>query len=532
MKIILSLLLIVFSIVGIVDSSYITYEKFSESVSDCGVGSECGTVLNSEWSNIGPIPLSLLGFAFYSSLFILSILNYIEFDLKSQLEKVCNKLSFKKTSIFRQITIQELILVATIFGALFSGYLVFLMVIVINAWCKYCLISAFTSLTLFAISSTYYLKYQKNSPFLIKQVTLSIIHFLYVTIIKKLFFLFDAELIHNLLTSTGKTLGSNKISQFLTTTFFSFNHSNLEKRIDGITFKNPVGLSAGFDYNGELTGILPSVGFGFHTIGTVTYEAYEGNTKPRLGRYLKSKSLLVNKGFKSLGAKVIAKKLTGLNFSIPTGISIGSTNKHYNSSEDQIKDILKTFTIFEKSKVKHQYYELNISCPNTFGGQPFTTLDKLKLLLNSLEKLNISKPIYVKMPIDQSNKETLLMLQIINKYNIAGVIFGNLTKDKSNPDVDPADLKAWKLAKGNLSGKPTWKRSNKLVKLTRKNFKKRFTIIGSGGIFTGENAVKKINDGADLVQLITGMIFEGPQVIGQINLRLSLCRLSTKTPKW
>jgi len=113
------------------------------------------------------------------------------------------------------------------------------------------------------------------------------------------------------------------------------------------------------------------------------------------------------------------------------------------------------------------------------------------------------------------------MLQIIDKYHVAGVIFGNLTKDKTNPDVNPIDLKHWKHAKGNLSGKPTWNRSNELVALTRKNFKNRFTIIGTGGIFTGEDASKKINYGADLIQLITGMIFEGPQTIGQINLKLS-----------
>lgn len=521
MKIILSLILVILSIVGIADSSYITYEKLAGLTPDCGTGFDCGTVLNSEWSSIGPVPLSLLGFVFYLTVFILSVLNYLDFDLKKYLESPFNKLGFKKNSIFRLVTVQELILAVTIFGALFSGYLVFLMAFIIEAWCKYCLISAFTSLSLFIVSSIFYNKYQGNSPFLIKQVVISIIHFLYVNFVKRLFFLFDAEFIHNLLTNVGKNLGSNMVSQFLTSTFFSFSHPSLERKFDGITFKNPVGLSAGFDYNGELTGILPRVGFGFHTIGTVTYEPYEGNKKPRLGRYLKSKSLLVNKGFKSLGAKVVAKKLSGLNFSIPTGISIGSTNKQHNSNSDQIKDILKTFTIFEKSKVKHQYYELNISCPNTFGGQPFTSLDKLKLLLESLEKLNISKPIYVKMPIDQSKKETLLMLQIIDKYKIAGVIFGNLTKDKTNPDVHPSDLKQWNLAQGNLSGKPTWKRSNELVQLTRKNFKNRFTIIGTGGIFTGEDALKKINYGADLIQLITGMIFEGPQAIGQINLKLS-----------
>nr|MBP7740925.1 dihydroorotate dehydrogenase (quinone) [Candidatus Woesebacteria bacterium] len=347
-------------------------------------------------------------------------------------------------------------------------------------------------------------------------------------LLKKVFFLLDPELIHDFMTNVGKNLGSNKVSQFLTSIFFSFKHEKLIKTIDGIEFSNPVGLSAGFDYNGNLTQILPSVGFGFHTIGTVTYGKYEGNKKPRLGRFLKSKSLVVNKGLKSLGAKTIAAKLTGVKFSVPIGISISSTNKFYKTEKDQIVEIIKAFNIFEKSKVKHSYYELNISCPNTFGGEPFSSPRKLKLLLSTLEKLKVQKPIYIKMPIDQSKIETLEMLKIIDKFSIAGVIFGNLTKDKSNPDIHPEDRKKWMNVKGNLSGKPTWKRSNELIKLTKKHFKNRFTIIGTGGIFNGDDAIEKMKNGADLVQLITGMIFEGPQTIGEINLKLAQKALDKK----
>jgi dihydroorotate dehydrogenase len=145
---------------------------------------------------------------------------------------------------------------------------------------------------------------------------------------------------------------------------------------------------------------------------------------------------------------------------------------------------------------------------------------RLEILINALEKLNISKPIYAKMPIDQSHKATLALLKIIDKNNIAGVIFGNLAKDRSNPDIHPEDAKKWQTARGNLSGKATWRKSNTLIKLTKENFGDRFTIIGTGGVFTGKDAVEKIALGADLVQLITGMIFEGPQTLGEINLTL------------
>ena len=282
-----------------------------------------------------------------------------------------------------------------------------------------------------------------------------------------------------------------------------------------------MGLSAGFDYNGNLTGILPSVGFGWHTIGTVTLQPYAGNQKPRLGRFPKSQALLVNKGLKNIGAVEIIKKLKNVEFKIPTGISIASTNKHFNTPKLQIADIIECFKLFEKSKVKHAYYELNISCPNTFGGEPFNTTERLEALLHALDSLKIKRPVYVKMPIDQSEKETLQLLKVIDKHKIAGVIMGNLTKDKTNPAVDPQEVEQWHNKRGNLSGKPTFERSNALIALTKKHFKNRFTIIGTGGIFTPEDAQKKIELGADLVQLITGMIYKGPQLIGSINRELA-----------
>ncbi len=347
------------------------------------------------------------------------------------------------------------------------------------------------------------------------------IGFLYQRIIKKIFFWWDAETIHNFLTNVGKLLGSSQLTQLLTEWCFAYRSSHLSRVIDGITFPNPVGLAAGFDYNGQLTQILPSVGFGFQTIGTVTLNPYPGNPKPRLGRFPNSQALLVNKGLKTKGAKQIIYDLEKIDsFAYPIGISIASTNQHFNSLRDQLVDFMSCFVLFEKSHVKHTYYELNISCPNTFGGEPFTTPTRLELLLKCVDRLQLSRPVYIKMPIDQSEKETLQLLKVAANHQISGVVIGNLTKDKHNPDVLPTDQAEWQQRAGNLSGKPTWNRSNQLIKLTRQHFKNRFTIIGTGGIFSGEDAQTKIELGADLVQLITGMIFQGPQLIGQINYTL------------
>jgi len=343
---------------------------------------------------------------------------------------------------------------------------------------------------------------------------------IYKNVLKPIVFLFDPETVHNTFVSFGTLLGDFPPARFLTKLTWAYNHPTLNKSLNGIYFPNPVGLSAGFDYNGNLTQILPAVGFGFHTIGTITLHPYDGNEKPRLGRFPKSQALLVNKGLRNVGAKACIAHLSSKKLHIPTGISIGSTNKAYNSLKEQILDTVTCFYLFEKSTLKHEYYELNISCPNTHGGEPFSIPSHLEALLTALDKLAISRPIFIKFPIDQSWKESKILLDIIANHCPVGVIMGNLTKDKTNPAVHPEDSAEWQTKKGNLSGKPTWDRSNALIENTRKTYGKRFTIIGTGGVFSGKDAQHKIDLGADMVQLITGMIFEGPATIGQINYYL------------
>jgi dihydroorotate dehydrogenase len=519
--VLLSLLIIVFSLIGIADSGYITYERFSGQIPPCGQGFDCDSVLNSKWANFGPIPVSLLGMLFYSTVFVVGIAHYLQLDLASAVTRYIPTKRKKAGSIFRLITPLELLLLISSAGFLFSIYLISIMAFVLQAWCVYCVISAFTSTGIFLMTAIYYSRVAEHSPFMMKTLVSAIFGWVYTNLVKRFFFLLDPEFVHNRMTIAGATLGSFSLTRDLTSAFFNFSHPKLIKKLDGISFPNPVGLAAGFDYNGELTQILPAVGFGFHTIGTVTLRPYEGNQPPRLGRFIKSKGLLVNKGLKSWGAPEVIRRLTGLQFRIPVGISIASTNTLFNSDKEQIMDIIRCFALFEKSQVRHSYYELNISCPNTFGGEPFTTPARLEVLLRALDQLKLSRPVYVKMPIDQSEAETLGMLEVIDRHNIAGVIFGNLTKDRKNPLVHAEDKKEWKNLKGNVSGKPTFERSNRLIDLVKKTYGQRFTIIGTGGVFNPEDAQKKLELGADLVQLITGMVFQGPQLIGQINNQLA-----------
>ena len=160
------------------------------------------------------------------------------------------------------------------------------------------------------------------------------------------------------------------------------------------------------------------------------------------------------------------------------------------------------------------FYTINISCPNTFGGEPFTNERDLNVLLKKLSTIKTEKPVFIKMPINLSWREFDELLKIAVKYKVSGVIIGNLNKDKKDPTVTdkiPAGLK------GSLSGRPTWRLSNALISKTYQKYGQKLTIVGVGGVFSGADAYEKIRRGATLVQLITGMIFEGPSLIGSIN---------------
>lgn len=342
---------------------------------------------------------------------------------------------------------------------------------------------------------------------------------IYKNLIKKIFFRIDPETVHTVIVRLGEKLGNNKKLKNLLSSQFKIENKALRQTIAGIEFENPIGLAAGFDYEARLTQILPCLGFGFETVGTITNLQCIGNPKPRLGRLPKSNSLMVNKGFRNPGTQSIIKKLSRFSFDTPLGISIGKTNTlEINSLKKSIADIANAFIAFEKSKLNHSYYELNISCPNMSVNVDFYAVDNLKQLLHEIDMLNLKKSLFIKMPIDKNNQQALGMLLEISKHQVHGVIFGNLQKDRKNKMLNQQEASKFKV--GNFSGKPTYERSNELIKLAYENFKERFIIIGCGGVFNAKDAYTKIKFGASLVQLITGMIFEGPQLATQINNEL------------
>ncbi|OGI84379.1 dihydroorotate dehydrogenase (quinone) [Candidatus Nomurabacteria bacterium RIFCSPLOWO2_01_FULL_37_49] len=304
---------------------------------------------------------------------------------------------------------------------------------------------------------------------------------------------------------------------------WSYDDKILEQNICNLNFKNPIGLSAGFDYNADLVEILPSIGFGFYSIGTLTYESYAGNPVPMLSRLPRSRSLLVNKGFKNKGVKNVLVNLSNQTHKTPKGISIGATNKPYPNFDSMLKDLVAGFQDAENFK-NFDYYELNISCPNLLNIQnlkeQIASPTGLKQALELLEDLDLKRPVFIKMPLEISLNETKELMDVANDFSfIRGLIFSNLVKDRTNKAFNADEIK--KAGKGNFSGKPVEEKSNSVLHYAYKIYNKRFILVGVGGVFTAEDAYKKILLGASLVQLITGMVFMGPQQIGLINKELA-----------
>lgn len=341
---------------------------------------------------------------------------------------------------------------------------------------------------------------------------------IYRQVAKPLFFLVPPEDIHDFFLMFGHILGKCACMRRLLKFIFDYKNEKLEQEILGLRFANPVGLSEGYDKDAKLLEILPSIGFGFTQVGTVTLHPYGGNPKPRLTRLPKSKAILVNYGLKNIGVKQIIKKIKKYkNISLPYSISIGKTNSCDTTSIDKgIEDYVECYKKSVEACVG-DFYTINISCPNTFGGEPFTTPDKLDRLLKEIRKCRNKKPIFIKMPINLSWEEFKSLLDVIVSNKIEGVIIGNLNKNHKDPSVK--DMLAGD-AKGGISGKPTWDLSNCLISQTYKVYGNSLVIIGVGGIFTASDAYEKIRRGASLVQLITGLVYGGPQTIAQINEEL------------
>lgn len=346
-----------------------------------------------------------------------------------------------------------------------------------------------------------------------------LIRILYKYFIKPIFFRIKPDLVHELMLRFGEQAGKKRHFKAFLKSVLAQEDNRLHQNISGISYKSPVGLAAGFNYDGRLINIISSIGFGFQTAGSITYLECKGNPKPNFGRLPKSKSLMVNKGLKNPGIKKIISTFSSVNSEIPLGVSIAKTYSIRTLTvKDGIEDYYNSFKILKTSNFG-DYYEINVSCPNIAGGESFSSPENLNLLLLRLSTLDLIKPIYIKLPVDISGAQLKDLCSVIVRFCIQGIIIGNLTKDRNNPKFNNVEI--GKHPMGNFSGYPTKSKSNLLIRSAFEYYGHRLTIIGCGGVFSANDAYEKIKLGASLIQLITGMIFEGPQIVAEINYGLS-----------
>ena len=326
------------------------------------------------------------------------------------------------------------------------------------------------------------------------------------SLIKPFIFKIDPEAAHNL---AIKSLKYNFLPEDV---FKVDNEIILETKIFNTKIKNPIGLAAGFDKSAEAYNSLFKFGFGLIEVGTVTPKGQYGNPKPRVFRLERDKGLINRLGFNNDGLEKVSKRLKNNSPSGFLGINIGPNKDSKNRIEDYLKCIKEIYPFAD-------YITINISSPNTPGLRDFHNESTLQNLLKNIteftKKNNIQKPLTLKVSPDIAENEIGYTIELIKKFKIKGVIISNTT-DKNRENLTGIH----KNEIGGLSGEPLSKISNNLIKKFYREIKGEIPIIGVGGVSSGLTAYEKLKSGANLLQLYTGMIYEGPGIVKKIKAEL------------
>jgi dihydroorotate dehydrogenase subfamily 2 len=338
-------------------------------------------------------------------------------------------------------------------------------------------------------------------------------------IARPIFFLFDCEKIHAYATRALAFVSRFSFGR-LFLTLFSVNDTRLATRAGGIEVNTPLGLAAGYDYDAYATRALPLLGFGFTTLGTLTFGAYAGNPSPRLGRLVRARSLVVNKGFKNDGVRETLARLATEPFSAPLGVSVGQTNKPYTSYEEQVQEIEHATRLVCESAAPFSWLEVNISCPNLTSAHDWYDAERLSLLLSRVLPFSQKRgvPTWVKMPISCTDEVFDALCRVCKEKCVSALVVGNLQKKR---DGFMSHEESARYTKGNLSGAPTQKQSDVCIARAYRLVGDSCAIVGCGGIFSADDAYRKIRLGASLVALVTGLIWEGPALPARIAHGLS-----------
>lgn len=340
---------------------------------------------------------------------------------------------------------------------------------------------------------------------------------MYKTFIRPILFLIDPEKVHYFTFSVIKTIHKLPFVSSLIKKMFLINDKRLERNLFGLTFKNPVGLAAGFDKNAVLYNELANFGFGFIEIGTITPKAQAGNPKKRLFRLKDDQAIINRMGFNNEGLQNAITQLKKNKGNVIIGGNIGknTTTLAENYTEDYLE-------VFKGLHPYVDYFVLNVSCPNVSSHAKLEDVDYLKELITEVQKVNKKqpkqKPILLKIAPDLNDTQLDEIIELVAITKIEGVIASNTSVNREGLKASEKQLK--EIGNGGLSGQPIKSRSTHVIKYLSDNSNKAFPIIGVGGIHSVEDALEKIKAGADLVQVYTGFIYEGPSLIKRINKAL------------
>ena len=340
---------------------------------------------------------------------------------------------------------------------------------------------------------------------------------MYKLFIRRFLFLFDPEKIHYVTFSLIRFFCKVPFFSSIFRAMYLIEDKRLERNLFGITFKNPVGLAAGFDKNAVLYNELANFGFGFIEIGTVTPIGQEGNPKKRLFRLKDDQGIINRMGFNNDGLETAIEQLKKNKGKLVIGGNIGKNTQ--TSPQNYTNDYEECF------KGLHpyvDYFVLNVSCPNVGSHEKLNDKEYLLELISSIQNLNLleptQKPILLKISPDLNNNQVDEIIEIVAETKIDGIIASNTSTSRSGLKASKKQLQ--EIGNGGLSGLPIKEKSTRVIKYLKDTSNKAFPIIGVGGIHSAKDALEKIEAGADLVQIYTGFIYEGPGLIKQINKAL------------
>ncbi|MDX1939389.1 MAG: quinone-dependent dihydroorotate dehydrogenase [Saprospiraceae bacterium] len=335
---------------------------------------------------------------------------------------------------------------------------------------------------------------------------------MYKLLLKPIFFLFSPEQAHYLALSLFKIALATPALGYFLKQFYTVTDKKLEKQVWGLNFKNPVGLAAGFDKDGKYYQTMAALGFGFIEVGTVTPRPQTGNPSPRLFRLKKDEALINRMGFNNEGVEALIKNLQKKR---PPGLIVGG-NIGKNKDTPNEKAVDDYLYCFEKIFPYVDYFVVNVSSPNTPGLRELQDKEPLTQLLNALQKANqqkmAPKPILLKIAPDLSEAQLDDIIEIVKTTGIAGLIATNTTIIREGLLENTE-----KIGAGGLSGKPLCKRATEVIRYLYEKSGGMLTIIGVGGIAGPKDAIEKLEAGASLVQIYTGLIYEGPSLVKHIN---------------